>query len=102
MRIKNKGFTLIELLVVVAIIVIVLGLIAGAISGRVNSHSQEKAVELLEQDGYHDIVIEGYKPFAGSEDDYYKIGFHAVNRDGNPVTGVVTGSDYKGWTIRRY
>lgn len=97
---KKKAFTLIELLVVLAIIAIVAGIVFGTITGV--GGANDKVIEILQNEGYHDIKIEGYRPMAGSDDDFHKIGFTAVNAAGNVVHGVVTGDSFKGWTIRRY
>jgi len=97
---KKKAFTIIELLVAVAIIVIIIAIVASIFNGGTGNNN-EKVIQLLEQEGYSNIVIEGYEPFAGSDDDFNKIGFTAVNAAGNTVHGVVTGDDFKGWTIRR-
>jgi prepilin-type N-terminal cleavage/methylation domain-containing protein len=98
---KKNAFTIIELLVVLAIIAIIVAIVASIFHGGIGN-SNEKVIQLLEQEGYSNIVIEGYEPFAGSNDDFYKVGFSAVNSAGNTVHGVVTGDDFKGWTIRRY
>ena len=98
---KKNAFTIIELLVVLAIIAIIIGIIANIFNGGIGN-SNEKVIQLLEQEGYSNIVIEGYEPFAGSNDDTHKIGFTAVNAAGNTIHGVVTGDNLKGWTIRRY
>jgi len=100
---KKNAFTIIELLVVLAIIAIIGALIAGIVFGGTEGFSSvnEKVIQLLEQEGYSNIVIEGYVPFAGSEDDFHKVGFTAINSASNTVHGVVTGDDFKGWTIRR-
>ena len=101
---KKKAFTLIELMVVLAILAILAGILFSVFTsfGGGLTSANEKAIELLQQEGYHDINLEGYRPMAGSEDDFYKIGFTAVNAAGNTVHGVVTGDNFKGWTIRKY
>lgn len=100
----KKAFTLIELLVLLAIIAIIGALIAGIVFGGTEGFSSvdQKVINLLEREGYHDVVLEGYHPMAGSGDDFYKIGFTAVNSASNTVHGVVTGDNFKGWTIRKY
>ena len=99
---KKKVFTLSELLVVIAIVVILAGMIFGFVNNNNGGSVNEKVTELLRQEGYHDITIEGNRPWSGSDDNYYKIVFTAVNSASNTVHGVVTGDNYKGWTIRKY
>lgn len=104
MKNKFKAFALIELMVVLAIILILAGLFISVfnVGGGSVIDAKTKAVQILMEEGYHNITIEGYRHMAGSEDDFYKIGFTAVNAAGNVVNGVVTGDNFKGWTIRRY
>jgi prepilin-type N-terminal cleavage/methylation domain-containing protein len=100
---KKNAFTIVELLIVLVIFTIILIIVASIFNGNGGiGNSNEKIIQLLEQEGYSNIVIEGYEPFAGSHDDFHKIGFTAVNTAGNTVHGVVTGDNFKGWTIRRY
>ena len=97
-------FKLLELLVLSFVLVIIGNFIAGIFFGGTEGLSSvdQKVINLLEQEGYHDIVLEGYNPMAGSDDDFYKIGFTAVNSASNTVHGAVTGDNFKGWTIRKY
>lgn len=99
----KKAFTLIELLVVIAIAGILITLAFGSCRNmNFQSSAEEKVIELLEQEGYREITIEGIDLFAGSRDDFYKFRFTAMNSSSNFVSGVVTGDNFKGWTIRRY
>lgn len=64
--------------------------------------ADEKATELLESNGYSNIELLGYDPFAGGERDMYRIRFRAVNSNGHEIEGAVTGDDFRGWTIRLF
>ena len=100
---KKKAFTLIELLVVLVIIIIIATIFIGGFNVvNPSSSTNQKVIELLEQEGYSEIHLEGYQPMAGSDDDLHKIGFTARNSQNNIIHGAVTGSDWKGWTIRRF
>lgn len=57
------------------------------------------ARRVLENDGYTDIEMTGYRPFMCSDDDTYKTGFKA-KKNGHVVTGAVCGGLLKGNTIR--
>lgn len=67
------------------------------ISGCTNPGSAKK---LLEDNGYTQVQITGYKPFACSDDDYFHTGFVAMSPAGKPVSGVVCSGILKGSTIR--
>ena len=64
--------------------------------------ADEKAIELLESNGYSNIELLGYDPFAGRERDRNRIRFRAVNANGREIEGAVTGDDFRGWTIRLF
>ena len=55
---------------------------------------------LLEEQGYTNVQITGYNPFACSEDNFYKYNFTAINPNGKQVKGVVCSAPLKGYTIR--
>lgn len=57
------------------------------------------AIRALRQAGYTEIIITGWRPFIGQRD-FYTTGFSAISPNGQKVTGVVTGNDYGGNTIR--
>lgn len=79
--------------------------IAGLIiygSATAADQASEKAIEILENDGYTNIELIGNAPFAGGERDMYKFHFRAVNSHGREIEGAVTGDDFKGWTIRLF
>jgi len=61
---------------------------------------RDGATRTLQQQGYRDIEITGYRPFMKSEDDTYSTGFEATSPAGFRVTGAVTGGLLKGNTIR--
>lgn len=55
---------------------------------------------VLEQNGYTDVEITGWRPFAGDKGDYFSTGFRAKSVIGTEVTGTVTSGWFKGKTIR--
>lgn len=62
----------------------------------------ERAKKALEDSGYTDITLTGYRYTGCSEDDYFHTGFIAKGPTGRPVSGVVCdgGPWGKGKTIR--
>ena len=61
----------------------------------------QKAKQVVEGAGYSNVVITGWRPFAGSDDDTFKTGFRATDQRGKVVTGTVcSGLLFKGSTIR--
>lgn len=62
--------------------------------------NDEKAYDILVNEGYTDIEMTGYDLFGCSDQDTYSSGFKATNAHGNKVTGVVCGAFIKGYTIR--
>lgn len=59
------------------------------------------ARRVLQQNGYTNIEITGYRYGMGGEDDTYVTGFRARSPNGQTVTGAVTRGLYlKGSTIR--
>jgi len=61
---------------------------------------EKGATRVLEQSGYKEIEITGYRPFMEGEDDLYCTGFKAISPSGSTVTGAVTSGPFKGKTIR--
>lgn len=59
-----------------------------------------ETIRVLEQSGYSNIEITGWRPFAKSEDDFYSTGFRAKAPNGETVTGTVCSGFFKGNTIR--
>ncbi|QBX06758.1 hypothetical protein H1O16_gp345 [Burkholderia phage BcepSaruman] len=60
----------------------------------------DQARRLLTQQGYTQIEITGYAPFACSKDDTFHTEFRAVSAAGHQVQGVVCSALLKGATIR--
>ncbi len=61
----------------------------------------ERATRLLEQQGYTEIRITGWRPFMAGKDDEFSTGFEATAPNGERVTGAVTGGLlFKGATVR--
>ena len=62
---------------------------------------QKGAIKNLQDLGFTDIEITGYRAFSCSEDDFYRTGFKAISpQTGNIVTGTVCGGIFKGSTVR--
>ena len=60
----------------------------------------DNATRVLQQSGYTQIEITGYRPFMKGKDDTYSTGFKATSPTGARVSGAVTGGPFKGNTIR--
>jgi hypothetical protein len=61
----------------------------------------DNATELLNQQGYTDIKITGWRPMMAGKDDSVSTGFEATSHSGQRVSGAVTsGLLFKGSTIR--
>lgn len=89
-----------EIFLVICVAGIAVLIIYGAAVGAVQA--SEKAIQILENQGYTNVELIGSAPFAGGEDDMYKFHFRAVNSNNREIEGVVTGDDFKGWTIRLF
>ena len=63
------------------------------------SKAHDKVRSVLEGDGYTQIAVSGFKPFACDEKDTFSNGFVA-RKAGRRVTGVVCSGWLKGYTIR--
>lgn len=55
---------------------------------------------VLAAQGYSEIEITGWRPFAKSEKDVFSTGFRAKSPGGSTVTGAVTAGWFKGFTVR--
>ena len=53
--------------------------------------NQEATVRTLEAAGYKNVEITGWRPFMGSDDEWFSTGFRATGSNGAVVTGAVTG-----------
>ena len=62
--------------------------------------NESEAISVLSANGFTDISITGYEPFACSKGDDYHTGFRAKSAAGHYVTGAVCGGILKGSTIR--
>lgn len=60
----------------------------------------DKATKILQQQGYTEIEITGWRPWMASDSDDFSTGFRAKSPNGTVVTGAVTGGVFKGHTIR--
>lgn len=61
---------------------------------------EEKTTRLLEQQGYTNITITGWRPSMAGKDESFSTGFEATSPNGQRVSGAVTGALLKGSTIR--
>lgn len=94
----KKGYTLIEILIVLVIVgMIVFGVGAGCRGGCTKSDS---TISFLDQQGYKNIVVTGWRPFMADKNDVFSTGFRAINSNGKNVSGAVTEGWFKGKTIR--
>ena len=71
-----------------------------AVSLTTGCTRSDDATRVLAQQGYTEIQITGWRPFAKSKDDVFSTGFRAKSPNGTPVTGAVTRGWFKGSTIR--
>lgn len=69
----------------------------GVLIGNGGCVDETGVIKVLESQGFHNIVITGWKPFRG---DVFCTGFSAYGPTGKKVSGVVTRGWYKGSTIR--
>lgn len=60
----------------------------------------DQAIRVLSDNGYSDIQITGYSPFACSDSDTFSTGFTAKSSNGKYVSGTVCSGFLKGATIR--
>jgi hypothetical protein len=60
----------------------------------------DHATRVLEQAGYSNITITGWRPFMAGKDEAISTGFEATSPTGQRVSGAVTGAWLKGSTIR--
>jgi hypothetical protein len=58
------------------------------------------ATKVLNDQGYSEVEITGWRPFMGSDSDVRCTGFKAKSPNGTAVTGAVTGGVFKGKVIR--
>lgn len=61
---------------------------------------REKATRILEDQGYTEIEITGWRPFMASKNENFSTGFRAKSPSGKIVTGAVTERLFGGSTIR--
>ena len=80
------------------VLVIVVGLLL--VIGPKGCTDSDGTVRVLQDQGYTNIEITGWRPFSGGNDDQFHTGFRATTAAGKVVTGVVTSGCLKGKTIR--
>lgn len=88
---KTKGIIL---------VLITIGLLAIWFATIFFGRDLEGSKRVLEDSGYTNVQMTGYRPFAGSDDDTFSDGFEATSPTGKHVTGSVTYGLMKGKTIR--
>lgn len=81
----------------VGVVVICVALVFGLMGGCTKP---KDATRVLEQQGYSEIQITGWRPFMADKNDMFSTGFKAKSPNGSEVTGAVTGGIFKGSTIR--
>ena len=59
-----------------------------------------EATRVLQRQGYTDITITGWRPFAKAEGDAFSTGFRAKSPTGSTVSGTVSSGILKGATVR--
>ena len=74
----------------------VVAIMALSLTGCTNSGAKLT----LEQQGYKNVKLTGYRIMACSDDDAFHTGFQAVTSAGATVTGTVCEGWFKGKTIR--
>lgn len=60
----------------------------------------EKAEKVLRSSGVQNPVIDGYAWFGCDEKDSFASNWHGIGNDGKPVSGVICGGIFKGYTVR--
>jgi hypothetical protein len=83
-----------EILIMIAIAITILVAIPKGCT------QSDKTVHLLQQQGYTNITITGWRPFMASSGESFSTGFEATAPNGNRISGAVTGGFLKGSTIR--
>lgn len=91
---KNKFSQILNIGIIMAIVLILCFLFQNGCT------QPDDTIHLLEQQGYTDVQITGWRPFMAGEDDTFSTGFRARARNGDIVTGAVTSGLMKGKTIR--
>lgn len=80
------------------IILLVAVAVAIMLSGCV---TETKTLKTLDNGGFEEAEITGWKPFSCGQDDWFKTGFKAKNANGKEITGTVCcGLIFKDCTIR--
>lgn len=93
-----KKYTLTELWIVLGFIFGSVWLVYLCGGGCVDPAGTQR---VLRQQGYTEVEITGWRPFATSKDDFYATGFRAKAPNGEIATGTVTrGVLFKGATVR--
>lgn len=72
-------------------------LLAVAISGCTDADSARRA---LENNGFTEIEITGWRWFGCDQKDAFHTGFRALNTNGRQIEGVVCSGWFKGSTVR--
>ena len=75
-------------------------IVTACILALVGCTREDDTKRVLQQSGYTQVEITGWRPFAAGKDDTFSTGFRAKAPNGQTVTGTVTGGILKGSTIR--
>lgn len=67
--------------------------------GMVGCTRSDLATRVLQDNGFKNVEITGWRPFMCGEDDHFSTGFRAT-KEGRTVTGCVCSGVFKGSTIR--
>jgi len=60
----------------------------------------DETIRVLQENGYTNITITGFRPWMKSENETFSTGFTAISPSGQPVSGAVTSRVLGGNTIR--
>jgi hypothetical protein len=82
---------------IVLVIVAFIALVIFSIRGCTD---EQGARRVLEDNGYKNVTITGFRWWMKGKDDIYSTGFEATAPSGNRVSGAVTRGWFKGSTIR--
>lgn len=74
--------------------------VAATLGACTSSSDEENGIQQLKNMGYTDIKVTGYTMFCCSDEDTFKSGFTAKDKNGNKVEGCFCSGYFKGVTIR--
>jgi hypothetical protein len=77
--------------------IILLGILVATLTGCTDP---KRATRVLNQQGFSDIQMTGYRFFICDKNDTFSTGFKAISPSGSDVTGAVCEGWLKGATVR--